>query len=530
MTTLKEEYLEWALKHLQKYAYSDFHPKVFEFKAISHNWQEFKRYLLSIDLEQYTPKSPSIFLAPKSNGNFRITHVLDPFDSLIYTALVKEVCEGIEEYRIPVSENIVFSNRIAPDEEGSFFSSNTGWDNFISKTEELTNEFKDGYVIVADITDFYNQIYTHRINNLLVEAGKGKFKAQAQIIEDFLLTLNKKTSRGIPVGPVPSKILAELIMGDIDNKILKYTNKFVRWVDDIRIFFKKAEDATFALHGLTYYMYSNHRLVLSGEKTEIISVKKFREKYTEDEEKQERDTLAAKANELAYGKMQELVDNLPEYSEDFNYEEEYQNTLDKILSDNQLELLSSTYFDLFKKALVMPRDYGLMRHLLRQSARYRIRNIVPLVLDYFYGIRPITRESILYLNTVLNEKTVIRYKSKFEALFSHHLLKLPYINLWVSYLLQNVSFNATGLPSNYDNILTIRQQALIALRKKDRTWVRALRDDIDKMGHWDKRAVLYATSILPYDEMLPLARTIASGGDIIDKSIFSLICSKKKPK
>lgn len=192
MTTLKEEHLEWALKHLLKYAYSDFHPKVFEFKAISHNWKEFKRFLLSLDLEKYTPKSPSIILAPKPNGNYRITHQLDPLDSLIYTALVKEVCESIESYRIPVSDNIVFSNRIALDDEGSFFPIATGWDNFVFQTEQLINEFKGGYVIVADITDFYNQINTHRINNLLVEAGKGEFNAQAQIIENFLLALNKK--------------------------------------------------------------------------------------------------------------------------------------------------------------------------------------------------------------------------------------------------------------------------------------------------------------------------------------------------
>lgn len=319
-------------------------------------------------------------------------------------------------------------------------------------------------------------------------------------------------------------------MGDIDNKILKYTNKFVRWVDDIRIFFDKVEDAIFTLQDLTYYLYSEHRLVLSGEKTEIISAKTFREKYIEDEEKQEKDTILAKANELAYEKMQELADNLPEYSEGFNYEEEYENTLAKILDDNQLELLSSTYYELFQKALVVPRDYGLIRHVLRQSARYRIRNIVPLVLDYFYRIRPITRESVLYLNAVLNDKTVIRYKNKFGALYTHPLVKLPYINLWISYLLQNVSFNAVGLPSNYDRILTIRQQSLIALRKKDTTWVRGLRDDIDKLGQWDKRAALYSTLILPYDEMIPLAKTIASGGDVIDKSIFSFICSQNKPK
>ncbi|GAH94399.1 unnamed protein product, partial [marine sediment metagenome] len=47
MITVKENHLEWALKHLQKYSHSDFYPKIFEFQAISHNWQQVKNHILS---------------------------------------------------------------------------------------------------------------------------------------------------------------------------------------------------------------------------------------------------------------------------------------------------------------------------------------------------------------------------------------------------------------------------------------------------------------------------------------------------
>lgn len=486
--------------------------------------------MLSLDLEEYEAKSPMICLAPKPNGNYRVAHQLEPCDSLIYTSLIREVCEIIERYRIPESQNIVCSYRIKPDKEGSFFSADKGWDIFISRTEELANEFKRGWVVVADVTDFYNQIYTHRINNLIEEAGGRKYSGQAKIIENFLLSLNKKTSRGIPVGPAPSIILAELIMGSIDKKILEYTNKFVRYVDDIRMFFNNAEDAIHALHDLTFFLYSSHRLVFSGEKTETIPVKVFLEKYMKDERKIEKTTLMSKAEELAAEKMYELVENLPEYSDDFNYDEEYEKTLVKILSQEQLKLLSSTYYELFKKALAAPIDYGLLRHVLRQSAKYRIRNIVPLLLEHFYKIRPVIRESVIYLNAVVNDKTVSKYKTEFESLYSHFLMNQPFINIWLSHLLQNDSFNRIGLPANYDNISSIRGQALISLRRKDTTWVRSFRDKIDGLGPWDKRAVLYSSSILPLDEMQPLVKTVASGGDIIEKSIASFILSKKKSK
>lgn len=529
MIKLKENHLEWAHKHQQKYSHSDFYPRLFECAAISHNWQEVKNYLLSLDLDGYEPRSPMINLAPKPNGNFRVVHQLDPIDSLIYTSLVREICEVIEQYRIPESKNIACSYRIKPDLEGSFFSSDTGWDTYVSRTYQLSEKYKEGYVIIADITDFYNQIYTHRINHLIVEAGKGAFDEQAKIIENFLSSLNRKTSRGIPVGPGPSIILAELIMSSIDKKILNFTNSFVRYVDDIRIFFNNAEDAIQALHELTYFLYTYHRLVFSGEKTKVLSVKNFTAQYLSDEKEIEDAAVLSEADKLAKEKMEELLDKLPPYSDDFDYYEAYEETLSEILDEKQFELLSTTYLKLFKKAISTPRDFAMLRHLLRQSTRYRIRNILPLVLDKFYSLLPVIREAVIYLNAVINEETASQNKARLEKVLSSFYIRLPFINLWVSYLLQNNVMNSIGLTLNYERILSKREQALIALRQNDTTWVREYRDKMDVLNPWEKRAVLYSNKILPYDEMRPLVQSIAASGNIIEKSIASYLISQKKP-
>lgn len=160
MVSVKENHLEWALKHLVRYYDSDFYPKILEFRAISHNWQEVKDYILSLDLEKYLPKSPVIKLAPKPNGNYRIVHQLDPIDSLVYTALVREVCEIIESFRIPESENIACSFRIKPDLEGSFFvERGTGWQIFLSRSEELAKKYESGFVIVAETTKTLQKLF-----------------------------------------------------------------------------------------------------------------------------------------------------------------------------------------------------------------------------------------------------------------------------------------------------------------------------------------------------------------------------------
>jgi len=530
MLTVKENHLEWALKHLQRYSHSDFYPRMFELQAIFHNWPKVKEYILELDLSKYVPKEATWSLAPKTNKTYRIVHQLEPIDTFIYTALIREICEIIEDYRIPESENIVCSYRIKPDLEGSFFSTETGWDTYLSKSEELSEKYESGYVLVCDITDFYNQIYIHRVKNLISEAGRGAFDDQAEVIHEFLLNLNNRASRGIPVGPKASIILAELVMASIDNFIQSYTKDFVRYVDDIRVFFTTREEAIFALHDLTSFLHSYHRLVLSGEKTRIRTVKRFRKDSLRDEEKEENSTVLTKANELAQGRIEELIENLPPYDEDIDYEEEYDKAFKEIMADEKFQLLSSTYADLFSKSIEAGLDFPLLRHILRKAARYRIRSIVTLVLDNFERLLPLIREMIIYLNRVINDEVVTRHKTQFEAIVSAYYTNLPFINLWIARLLSNKCFNIINLPTNYDNFQDIRSKSIIALRRQDTTWVRSFRDKVSVLGPWDKRAVIYSSALLPLDEMKSWIGSIAASGDIVDESLASFLVSQKKSK
>lgn len=530
MASVKENHLEWALKHLLKYYHSDFYPKIFEFRAISANWQKVKDHILSLDLDTYSPKSPLLDVAFKPNRNFRIVHQLDPIDSLIYTALIREVCETIENYRIPESEKIACSYRIKPDLEGSFFSDDTGWDTFFSRSEDLAKKYESGFVIIADITDFYNQIYTHRVQNLIEEAGEGAYDEQAKTIERFLLGLNKKTSRGIPVGPGASIILAELIMADIDNKIRTYTYDFVQYVDDIRIFFEKREEAVYALHELTYYLYTYHRLVFSGEKTKIISTKLFRQRYQRNEIKEANAAMVDETEKLALEELEALFPDAPfDIYGLVDYDEEYERIFAQIQESEKFEVISSTYYKLFKKSVDSPTvDFVLLRHLFRKAAKYRIRNLVPLVLENFEKMLPLIRDAIVYLDKVVNKKIVTDHRHEFESILSAHYMRLPFINLWISHLLRNQNLGEISLPAHYDNIQSIRAQALIALTRRDTTWVRGFRDGIDSLAPWDKRAILYSSAILPSHEMKAWVDAVGASGDIIDKSISVFLISQKK--
>lgn len=528
MIPVKEQHLEWAVEHLQHYSHSAFFPRMFELTAIFHNWSKVKEYILSLDLSKYVPKTAIPYLTYKDNRTYRIVHQLEPIDSIIYTALVREVCEIIENYRIPESKNIACSYRIKPDLEGKFFPDDNYWNVFTSKSDELSEKYESGYVLVCDITDFYNQIYIHRIKGLIIEAGKGAFDNQAEIIHEFMLNLNDRGSRGIPVGPKPTIVLAELIMASVDNHINTYTEDFVRYVDDIRIFFSNYEEAVIALHDLTDFLNSFHKLVLSGEKTKILTTKKFRETYLRDEEKEENATILQNAHDRTLGKLDELVENLPPYSEDLDWEEEYDKAFDEIFEDERFQILSTTYEELFAKSLKNGTDFPLLRHILAKARHYRIRSIISLVLDNFERLLPLLKEMIMYLYAVINDDVVTRYKTQFETITSSYYVNLPFVNLWIARLLSNKSFNTIGIPNNYDAFPDVRSKSIIALRRQDTTWVRSFRGKVNVLGPWDKRAVIFTSSVLSLDEMQSWISSITASGDIVEQSITSLLISRKK--
>lgn len=509
MGTLKRESYEWALMHLLKFYDSDFYPTLFEFKSIKHDWDKVLAHLMALDIDSYAPSAPFITVAPKPNGTYRVVHQLDPIDSIIYAALAYENAKLIEAERVPKERRIACSYRLNPDTNGSFFDSdNQGFQHFLDRAEELAKAFTGGYVLMTDLVDFYNQIYLHRVSNLLEEAGS----ANNSSFEKFLLGLNSNVSKGIPVGPVPSIIVSEAILSDIDNKILRHTADYTRYVDDINIFFNTKEDAQRVLHDLTLYLHSNHRLVLSSDKTRIISTRDFLEKYLQNEERTEKQKLHSKINQIE------------EYPEP-----EAQPEFDKLDGKQKFRIRVEAYSELFEQALAFDKiDLGLMRHILRRAGQYRIKSIIPSIFSHFDRLLPVLREVVIYFTRVLSDYTAQKYEKEFNEVLQKPYLDNIFINIWVFTLFQHLAFNATSIKIDYKKVYRIRERALIARRSNDKTWVKEMKDSIDALGPWDKRAVIHSAIVLSKDEAVHWLGLVSSKGDLLEKAICSKTIKDKK--
>jgi len=249
-----------AIPKEPKFGDTDIFPVPFEIEAVNHSWQPLQKKLMSLDLATYRIGAIRRTLVPKPNAGFRVATQLDPLDSLVYTALIYEAAEAIEQSRVSLSQRVACSYRIKLDAGGSFFRSDNGWSDFQQRSSELANSGNFTHVLFADVSDFYNQIYHHRLENALADANLSDERRRNVI--KFISQLTAAQSRGIPVGPYASILLAEACLNDVDVFLLRKGYTHVRYVDDFRIFCPTERNALTVLHDLSEYLYTSQRLSL----------------------------------------------------------------------------------------------------------------------------------------------------------------------------------------------------------------------------------------------------------------------------
>ena len=126
--SISQQAIEWSILHLQKHGDTDIFPKPFEYTAVGD--QAIREHVAKVDLACYNTRAARMILVPKAGYGFRVSHQLDPIDSIVYTASVYEISKDIERWRVPVDERIACSYRIQPTDDGDFFPRDNGWSSY----------------------------------------------------------------------------------------------------------------------------------------------------------------------------------------------------------------------------------------------------------------------------------------------------------------------------------------------------------------------------------------------------------------
>jgi len=224
--------LRWALGSLKRFGDTDLFPRPAELDALTANTDATVAKLAELDLSTHTPGAARRFIVPKAALSYRQATQLDPLDSVLLTALTWQFGAKIEGRRRPKVESSVFSYRFEPSRDGELYSGPNAWNEFWAHCVEVSKQC--ALVVVADIADFYNQVSHHTVENQLIEAEWPNQAVKAVI--RLLESTSAKVSRGIPVGPHWTHLLAEASLGPVDNSLCARGLCFARFVDDIVIF------------------------------------------------------------------------------------------------------------------------------------------------------------------------------------------------------------------------------------------------------------------------------------------------------
>jgi len=514
MLKLAPDTLDWALKHIETFGDTDIFPVPFEYQAIRHCWDsDIKPYILSQDITNWQARPYRRCLTPKHRFGFRIATQFDPLDTIIFTALVAEIGNDLESTRLPASANVAFSYRFAPLATGEMYKSSIGFSEFREQSIALLKNTTSGYIVMADIADFYPRIYSHPLENALDECSSQKEHINA--IKRFLNKWNFTTSYGIPVGSSATRLLAELVLDDIDRGLISEGVIHCRFVDDFRIFCSTEREAHQQLALLAHLLYENLSLTLQQHKTQIISATAFEKDFVDSQEKKEITRLTTNFKEiLAKAGIANTYDDIDIKTLDTK-------TKKQLAGLNLIDLLKEQIKDCNNL------DIPVVRFALRRLGQFDDMKGLNLVLSHIDKLYPVFVEVVQYCQNLrsLNPENKHKVGKILLGLLDSSLVgHLEFHRLWVlETFTKSIEWDNeeafAALFNKYTDDFSRREIILALGRSKNISWFKSRKRDIQSFGPWLKRAFLAAASCLPGDEFTHWIKSISISLDPLEKAI-----------
>jgi hypothetical protein len=235
----------------------------------------FYKELLRDDAKNSSRKiaEPGVFnerlLAPTGPAGFRITTKIHPFWSVYFNGLGIAIADALEDDRDPR----VRSYRFKRDGGEELFDRSFSWRAFREATVAEALSFADGAIVVqTDISSFYEHISHHHVQNALNDLfPDGRMGNQMNAL---LGKFSSGRSFGLPVGGQASRVLAELFLNSVDQKMTVGEIRWFRYVDDYVLVAGSNADAYRALSVLSYAL-ADYGLTLNRTKTVMLTSKHY---------------------------------------------------------------------------------------------------------------------------------------------------------------------------------------------------------------------------------------------------------------
>lgn len=487
---LKEQSIQWAINHIYKESDNDLFPRPFELLVIKGEEQEVISRCKEIEIGSYKWKAARRFLIPKDNLSFRNATQLDLIDSILLGAITHEFGNHIEKKRIDVNEDIVFSYRFKPLSDGTLYSNKKAWESFWKSCKIEAKKYS--HVVICDISDFYNQINLHTIENQMAECELPNQIIKS--IKELIISITQRSSKGIPIGPHAFHLFAEMSLIPFDDNLVLRDIAFKRYVDDIVLFCDSEKEARIALNQVAYILDKEQRLTLQRQKTRILDSKEFIKVCKKN--------LMEEASNIV---EEQIMDIINEYADGNSY------TKIKLadISDEDLKSLDEGAIVELLESYIKGKspNYEKIRWVYRRLSQIGIPHAIDFSIDNFDKLIPALNDVCLYINSCAENYTSdwkevgghILDILDDEIIESNEFYKITLYNLFV----YNKNLNHIArLLKTFDNAPeNIKRKILFAsMNYKSAGWIRGLKEHFNKFDTWTKRAYLIAASKLPREE------------------------------
>jgi len=223
----------WNLQH--KRFFRDLY-LVYE-AALDENLRSLREELLA---GSWRPTHPLRLYVPKASGLQRPISLLGLEDQILLQAIANVFARKLAEKRKSVEMKGVFSNILSGNADSIFFFQS--WRSTYSAFQDRCRAlFAEGNPWIAhfDLAAYYDTI-SHEMLLRIVSPRNSHPETWGKVKKWFEVWSASNdtamTSHGIPQGPIAADLLAEAFFLPIDIELKRRRIKYVRYVDDIRLF------------------------------------------------------------------------------------------------------------------------------------------------------------------------------------------------------------------------------------------------------------------------------------------------------
>lgn len=253
-------------------SYKNYYRKLF--LAYEINFEEHLKILSDrLSKGSYNPSDILRFYVPKQSGLHRPITFLHLDDLIVYQAFGNIILEEFIDQRDEIENINVFSNLFNRNVDKNIFLFKKWQEGYRKFTRSIKRHYNKGNKWVAhfDLAAYYDTID----HGVLID----QFSPDTDFKDLFIKCLgvwsthkNPKLGHGIPQGPLTSNLLAELYLLPIDKSLSENNLKYVRYVDDIKIYGESREEV---LEGIILLEKEckERGLIPQAKKYEIIKAK-----------------------------------------------------------------------------------------------------------------------------------------------------------------------------------------------------------------------------------------------------------------